>query len=46
VIGNGMRLDATREVRLDERWKTALDPEALGTFEAVAGDLNRRLGYP
>jgi hypothetical protein len=45
VIGNGMRLDSTREVHLDERWKTALDPEALGMFDAVAGALNRRLGY-
>jgi hypothetical protein len=45
VVGNGMRLDSTREVRLDERWKTALDPEALGTFDAVAGALNRGLGY-
>jgi hypothetical protein len=45
VVGNGMRLDSTRDVRLDDRWKTALDPEALGTFDAVAGDLNRRLGY-
>jgi hypothetical protein len=40
-----MRLDSTREVRLDERWKTALDREALGTFDAVAGALNRGLGY-
>jgi hypothetical protein len=45
VVGNGMRLDSTREVRLDDRWKTALEPEALATFDAVAGDLNRRLGY-
>jgi hypothetical protein len=45
VVGNGMRLDSTREVRLDERWKTALDREALGTFDAVAGALNRGLGY-
>jgi hypothetical protein len=45
VVGNGMRLDSTREVRLDDRWRTALPPEALGTFDSVAGDLNRRLGY-
>jgi hypothetical protein len=45
VVGNGMRLDSTREVKLDDRWKTALAPEDLATFEAVAGDLNRRLGY-
>jgi hypothetical protein len=45
VVGNGMRLDSACEVRLDDRWKTALEPEALGTFDAVAGDLNHRLGY-
>jgi len=45
VVGNGMRLDSTREVKLDDRWKTALGPDELATFDAVAGDLNRRLGY-
>jgi len=45
VIGNGMRLDSTRDVRLDDRWRTAVSPEALATFDSVAGDLNRRLGY-
>ena len=45
VIGNGMRLDSTREVKLDDRWRRALSPADLATFEAVAGDLNRRLGY-
>jgi hypothetical protein len=45
VIGNGMRLDSTEEVTLDERWKTALPPSALEIFEAEAGPLNRRLGY-
>jgi len=45
VIGNGMRLDSTEEVRLDERWKTAFPPAALEIFEAEAGALNRQLGY-
>jgi hypothetical protein len=45
VIGNGMRFDSTEEVRLDERWKTELSPEALAVFEGEAGALNRRLGY-
>jgi len=45
VVGNGMRLDSTREIRLDERWRSALGPEDLSTFETVAGELNRRLGY-
>jgi Sulfotransferase family len=45
VIGNGMRLDTTSEVRLDERWRTALRPADLSAFDQEAGALNRRLGY-
>jgi hypothetical protein len=45
VVGNGMRFDSASEVRLDDRWRTALNPAALETFEAEAGPLNRRLGY-
>ncbi len=45
VIGNGMRMDNTSEIRLDERWKSHLTPEDLRTFDAVAGDLNRSYGY-
>ena len=45
VVGNGMRLDATSEIRLDARWRTALGQNDLARFETVAGDLNRALGY-
>jgi len=45
VIGNGMRLDCTSDVRLDERWRTAMPAEDLAVFEAVAGTTKRRLGY-
>lgn len=45
VIGNGMRLDSSAEIRLDERWKSELSDEDLRTFDAVAGAMNRRLGY-
>ena len=45
VIGNGMRMDSTSEIRLDERWKWTLDASALSTFEKVAGEMNRHLGY-
>jgi hypothetical protein len=45
VIGNGMRMDATSEIRLDERWKSNLSAEDLRVFETVAGDLNRKYGY-
>ncbi len=45
VIGNGMRLDLTSEVRLDDRWRSMLTEEDLRTFDRVAGGLNRRYGY-
>lgn len=45
VVGNGMRLDSTSAIRLDERWKSHLSTEDLGVFEEIAGPLNRRYGY-
>jgi hypothetical protein len=46
VIGNGMRMDSTSEIHLDERWKTDLNADDLLVFEQVAGPLNRKYGYP
>jgi hypothetical protein len=45
VVGNGMRLDTSSEVRVDNRWQSVLGPEELQTFASVAGPLNQRLGY-
>ncbi|MCH8852701.1 MAG: sulfotransferase [Planctomycetes bacterium] len=45
VIGNHMRLKATGDVRLDERWKTELTSAQLACFDGVAGDMNRKYGY-
>ena len=45
VVGNGMRLDDTPEIALDERWRTVLRAGELKEFEAVAGELNRTYGY-
>lgn len=45
VVGNGMRLDGTSEIRVDHRWRQALSEAELESFAAVAGPLNRRLGY-
>ncbi len=45
VIGNGMRLDSTEEIVLDERWRGALTSADLACFEETAGQLNRDLGY-
>lgn len=45
VVGNGMRMDSTNEIVLDERWKEQLTPQDRETFNTIAGNLNRRLGY-
>ena len=45
VIGNGMRLDSSSEIKLDERWKEHLSAEDLKAFDDVAGELNRQYGY-
>jgi len=45
VVGNGMRLDTTSEIRLDERWRRTLTEQHLHTFNRVAGAMNRRYGY-
>jgi hypothetical protein len=45
VIGNGMRMDSTSEIRLDERWRSHLNEDDLRTFDEIAGTLNRKYGY-
>jgi len=40
-----MRLDFSRQIRLDERWRQALASRDLQVFDSVAGNMNRRLGY-
>jgi hypothetical protein len=45
VIGNGMRMDTTSEIKLDERWKEVFSNEDLQAFDGVAGELNRKYGY-
>ncbi len=45
IIGNGMRLDASNEIELDERWKRVLTVDDLEAFEQEAGRTNRLLGY-
>lgn len=45
VVGNGMRLDATSEIQLDERWKEHLTKSELQVFDRVAGRMNRHCGY-
>ncbi len=45
VVGNGMRLDSTSEICLDERWRDVLTKQDLQVFDSVAGYMNRRYGY-
>ena len=45
VVGNGMRLDATSQIQLDERWRTELKDGDLRAFDRIAGEMNRRYGY-
>lgn len=45
VLGNGMRLDRSPDIVLDDRWKSVLTEPDLMTFEAVAGEMNHRYGY-
>ena len=45
VIGNGMRLDSSSVIELDERWRSELSAEQLAEFDRVAGRMNRKYGY-
>jgi len=45
VIANGMRLDATSDIRLDERWRSVLSDSDLRLFDDIGGKPNKRLGY-
>jgi len=45
VIGNGMRLDKSAKVVLDERWREVLNTDELLEFDKHAGELNRKYGY-
>lgn len=45
VVGNGMRLDKTSEIKCDERWRTNLTNQDLKIFQSMAGKMNQRYGY-
>ena len=45
ILGNRMRLQDTGEIKLDEKWRSSLDPGALETFYRVGAGPNRRYGY-
>jgi hypothetical protein len=45
VVGNGMRLDDSEVIQLDDRWKEQLNETELKCFYDVAGEYHRSLGY-
>ncbi|UCD49722.1 MAG: sulfotransferase [Phycisphaerales bacterium] len=45
VVGNGMRLNTTSKIQLDDRWRQTLTARDLQTFDEIAGPTNRRYGY-
>lgn len=45
IVGNGMRLDNSNQIIIDDRWKTHLNKSQLSVFDRVVGDMNRSLGY-
>lgn len=45
VIGNGMRFDQDRKIRLDLRWPDVFTAAEVAAFNEVAGSMNVRMGY-
>jgi hypothetical protein len=45
VVGNGMRLDDSEVIQLDDRWKEQLSETDLKCFYDVAGEYHKKLGY-
>ena len=45
IVGNGMRLDTTSRISLDDRWRSVLAKGELRVFDREAGEMNRQYGY-
>jgi hypothetical protein len=45
IIGNGMRLDSSNQIKTDERWRLFLTESQVSIFDQLAGSMNRSLGY-
>jgi hypothetical protein len=45
VVGNGMRLDDSEVIQLDDRWKEQLSETDLKCFYDVAGEYHKKLSY-
>lgn len=46
IAGNTMKWRAKNAIQLNERWKSELSRDELDRFETIAGNVNRRFGYP
>jgi hypothetical protein len=45
ILGNAMRLDTSRRIAIDEKWRRELDPDALAVFYKFGGKLNENHGF-
>jgi len=45
IVGNGMRLDDSEVIQLDDRWKEGLTESDLAEFNQVAGSYQKKMGY-
>ncbi|WP_166371950.1 sulfotransferase [Psychromonas sp. SA13A] len=45
VVGNGMRLDDSEVIKLDDRWKALLSESELVTYHQITGEYHNSLGY-
>lgn len=45
VVGNGMRLDDSEVIKLDERWKGQLNESDLAVYSQVVGKFHQSIGY-
>lgn len=45
VVGNGMRLDDSDVIKLDQRWQEQLSKDDLLQFERAAGFYQKKMGY-
>ncbi len=46
IAGNDMKWNNSSRIQLNEKWKRDLSEKELIHFETIAGDMNRRFGYP
>ena len=45
VVGNGMRLDDSEDIKLDDRWTELLTKEELAAYHQITGNYHKSLGY-